>query len=189
MRSTCPSCSGTGRVINDPCTSCHGGLVEKEDEFEFDIPPGVTDGAVKIIQGGGEQGRGGAPDGDLHVRISVKKHPLFERDGDDLHCVQVITWPQAVLGDEVDVKTITGDVKMKIKPGTSGGQIYVLRGKGVPHLRGSGSGNQLVQIDIDVPQKVTGRTKELIEQIGEELGTEVHSKHPSFLDRLKSLFD
>lgn len=189
MRSTCPSCGGAGRVIKEQCTNCRGGLVDKEEEFEITIPKGVTDGAVKVIEGGGEQGREGAPDGDLHIRIGVKRHPLFERDGDDLHCVQVISWPQAVLGAEIKVKTISGEVKMKIKPGTSAGQIYVLRGKGVPHLRGTGSGNQLVRIDIDVPQKVSSKVKDLIKQLGDELGSEVSSKHPSFLDRLKRLFD
>ncbi|MBN2801916.1 MAG: molecular chaperone DnaJ [Deltaproteobacteria bacterium] len=189
MRSTCPTCNGKGRVIDNPCVECHDGLVEKEEEFEVSIPPGVSSGAVKVIQGAGEQGRESAPDGDLHVRINVEKHELFERDGDDLHCVQVISWPQAVLGAEIDVKTINGTVKMKIKKGTSPGQVYVLRGKGVPHLRGAGNGNQLVRIDIDVPQNPDAETVALIKTLGEKLGTDVELKHPSFLDRLKSLFD
>jgi len=188
MKSPCPSCKGRGTVIDEPCTECENGRVEKDEEFELKIPPGVSDGAVRVINGGGEEGLDGGRDGDLNVIIRVKRHELFERMDHDLCCVQVITWPQAVLGDEIEVPTINGSVRMKIRPGTRAGQTYVLKGKGVPHLKDSGTGNQLVKIDIDVPRIPKEKTRELIKQLGEELGFELKPQHPSFLDKLKNFF-
>lgn len=189
MSSTCPSCNGSGKVVSEPCPSCDRGLVEKLDEFEISIPPGIEDGKIKVIRGAGEHGRNGAPPGDLNIRVIIERHPLFERSGDDLLCEQSITWPQAVLGDEVEVKTIDSSVRMKVKPGTRAGQVYMLRGKGVPHFYGSGRGDLRVRIDIDVPARLSDSQVHLVEQLGEALGTAVKQKRHSLVDKVKSLFD
>ncbi|MFO8071346.1 MAG: molecular chaperone DnaJ [Polyangia bacterium] len=186
----CAACGGTGEINVSPCQDCDGrGLVEREEEYEVSIPPGVDDGAVKVVAGGGEHGREGGPDGDLHVMIHVEEHPFFVRKGRNLHSQLKITYPQAVLGGEVEVPSVDGEVKLKIKAGTENGRVYRLRGKGVPSLRGSGRGDQLVHVEIDVPRSLTTRQRELIEKLGEELGTEVHSEQPGFLERLRSFFE
>jgi molecular chaperone DnaJ len=125
MSSTCVACGGTGQVITEPCEACAGeGLEVREEEYDVHVPAGVHDGSVKVVRGGGEHGRGGGPDGDLNVMIHVGKHDLFARRGDDLHAVVHVSYPQAVLGAEVDVPTIDGKVLMRIKPGTENGRVY-----------------------------------------------------------------
>ncbi len=149
----------------------------------------MDDGAVKVLSGAGEHGRGGAPDGDLVIMVHILPHERFVRRGNDLHSVLRITYPQAVMGAEVEVDTIGDRVTMRIKPGTEHSQLYRLRGKGVPSLRGAGHGDQIVHIEIDVPSKLTPRQKELVNELGKELGTEVQMKSQTFVEKLKSLFD
>ena len=186
VTSTCPSCGGEGEVIGEPCAKCEGlGLTVKEEEVETAIPAGVDDGAVKVIPGGGEHGRGGAPDGDLHVMVHLERHELFERRGKDLHGVVEVSYPQAVLGAELEVPTINGPVKMKVKPGTEGGQVYRLRGKGMPSLRGSSKGDHLVHIEINIPKKPSPRQKVLIEELGQEFGDDAHPAPRTLVDKLK----
>jgi len=190
VSSTCVTCGGSGEVIREPCPECQGrGLVPREQAYDVHIPAGVDDGAVKTVPGGGEHGRAGGQDGDLHVMIHVKPHEMFQRRGLDLHSVVTISYPQAVLGAEISVPTIDGEVQMKIKGGTAGGQVYRLRNKGVPALRGGRRGDQHVHVEVDVPRKLSPRLRMLIEELGKELGTEITTQHPSFLERLKSLFD
>ncbi|MCK9460867.1 MAG: molecular chaperone DnaJ [Proteobacteria bacterium] len=190
VATTCPACGGAGEVVLERCASCGGdGLVVREEAFEVRIPPGVDDGSVKVVEGAGEDGRGGAPNGDLHVMIRVAPHGAFTRKGSDLHSAIQVSYPQAVLGAEVDAPTIDGPVRLKIKPGTEGGQVYRLRGKGVPHLRGSGRGDQHVHVDVCVPKKLTPRQRELVEALGRELGTEIQSKPPSFFEKMRGLFE
>lgn len=190
VSSTCITCGGSGQVIREPCPTCDGrGLVTREQRYDVHIPAGVDDGAVKTVPGGGEHGRGGGPDGDLHVMVHVRPHEIFQRRGLDLHSAVTISYPQAVLGAEVSVPTIGGEVQMKIKPGTAGGQVYRLKGRGVPALRGSRRGDQHVHVEVDVPRKLSPRQRQLIEELGQELGTEITAQHPSLLERLKSLFE
>lgn len=189
MNSPCPTCSGSGTVITEPCPHCDHGLLDKEEEFTVSIPAGIEDGKVKVIRGVGEHGRNGAPPGDLNIRINIERHPVFERVDHDLICETTITYPQAVLGDEINVQTIDSNVKMKVKPGTSPGQIYVLKGKGIPHFHGTGRGDLRVRMDIDVPQKLTDEQTSLVEKLGESLGTKVYAKRHSLVDKVKSLFD
>jgi molecular chaperone DnaJ len=190
VATTCPACGGAGEVVTEKCAPCDGvGLVVREEQFEVRIPPGVDDGAAKVIEGSGEHGRGGAPNGDLHVVIHVAPHDAFTRRGNDLHGAIQVSYPQAVLGAEVDAPTIDGPVKMRIKAGTESGQVYRLRGKGVPHLRGSGRGDHNVHVEVDVPRKLSPRARELIEELGRELGTEIRSKPPSFFEKMRSLFE
>ncbi len=190
MSTVCPACGGQGEIIVDFCKHCSGtGMNEKEESFEVSLPPGVDDGAVKVVPGAGEQGRGGAPDGDLLIMIHVEKHDKFVRRNNDLHSIIRITYPQAVLGGEIEVPTVDSSVKLRIRPGTEHGRIYRLKGKGVPGLRTGIRGDQMVHIEIDIPSILTDRQKELITQLGKELGTEVEAKSQSFVGKLKSLFE
>jgi molecular chaperone DnaJ len=190
MSAACPACGGEGELLRERCAACAGqGLQLREEELDVSIPPGVDDGAVKIIKGGGEQGKGGAPDGDLHVLIRVREHATFARRGLDLHAQLTVTFPQAALGAKVKVPTIDGAAELDIKPATAGGAVYRLRGKGVPALRGSRRGDQLVHIEVEVPRKLSAGARRLIEELGTELGTEVSAGRPSLLERVKSFFE
>jgi molecular chaperone DnaJ len=190
VAATCPACGGAGEVVIERCATCGGdGLVLRDEAFDVRIPPGVDDGSIKIMEGAGEQGRGGAPNGDLHVMIRVAPHEVFSRRADDLHSAIQVSYPQAVLGAEVDAPTIDGPVKLKIKPGTEGGQVYRLRGKGVPRLRSSGRGDHHVHVDVCVPKKLSPKQRELVEALGRELGTEIQTKPPSFFEKMRSLLE
>lgn len=189
MNSPCPTCSGKGSVITAVCDVCEDGIVEEDNEIELAIAPGVRDGQTIVVPDAGDWGRDGIPPGDLHVMIGVEKHKIFERQGDDLLCVQTITYPQAVLGDTVEVPTIDNNVNMKIKSGTKAGRVYQLRGKGIPYLHGGGRGVQKVKIDIDIPTRLDDEQKEIVLQLGKKLGTDVQTHHPSIMDKFKSFFE
>jgi molecular chaperone DnaJ len=190
MSTVCPACGGQGETIVDSCRDCDGrGLIVRDESFEVSLPPGVDDGAVKVVTGGGEHGRGGAPDGDLLIMVHVDKHEHFVRRNNDLHSVVRITYPQAVLGAEVDIRTIDTPVKLRIRPGTEHGQVYRLKGKGVPGMRAEVRGDQMVHIEIDIPSKLSEKQKEIVVALGRELGSDVDTKPATFVDKLKSFFE
>ncbi len=190
MSTTCPACGGSGEVIRQQCQNCGGkARVVEEEDFEVSIPAGVDDGAVKVIPRAGEHGLRGAPDGDLHIMIRVEEHEQFVRRGQDLHSVLQISYPQAVLGDDVEASTIEESVQLRIKPGTDNGQVYRLRGKGVPSLRGRSRGDQHIHIEVMIPKKVTPRQEELIKELGKEFGDEVRPQPQSLIDKLKNIFE
>jgi molecular chaperone DnaJ len=184
----CATCGGSGKRIEKPCPACAGdGVVPKKEEMLVKVPPGVEDGSIRTVKGGGERLRGGA--GDLHVRIRVKAHPFFTREGGDVRVTVPVSFPQAVLGAQLDVPTLEGKVKMRIPAGTQSGKIFRLRGKGIPVLGGYGKGDQLVKVMVEVPEKISKRQRQLIAELAAEMGEEVHPQQKSFLDKLKSLFD
>ncbi len=186
----CSSCGGTGKKIETPCPTCQGKtMVASTEEVLVRLPPGVEHGAVRSLRGGGERGRNGGPPGDLHVRIHVKEHPLFARDGADVKVTVPISFPEAVLGTQIDVPTLEGKVKMKIPPGTQSGKAFRLRGKGIEILGGAGKGDQLVTILVEVPLEVTKKQRQLIEELAAEFGEEVHPQQKSFFDKLRGLFE
>ena len=190
MSTTCLACGGTGETISEPCAGCDGrGMMEGEEDYEVHIPAGADDGAVKVIEGGGEHGRGGARNGDLHVVIRVAEHPVFRRHGYDLHGAIHVSYPQAVLGAQIEVPTIDAPVNMKINPGTENGRVYRLKGKGLPALRSGRRVDQHVHVEVAVPQKLTDRQRKLIEELGEELGDDVRSRQPSFFEKMKNFFE
>ena len=184
----CPACEGTGKKIETPCKSCKGdGHVSGEEEMAIRIPPGVEDGATRTVRGAGSPGPGG--DGDLLVTIRVQSHPLFERDGADVLCTVPVSFPQAVLGDDLDVPTLEGQVRMKLPPATQSGKVFRLRGKGIPVYGGMGKGDQLVTILVEVPEKVSRKQRKLIAELADEMGTETHPQRQSFLTKLKDLLE
>ncbi len=191
MRSTCPQCGGRGQIITDPCKDCQGsGRVLEKREITIKIPAGVDDGSQMRLHGEGEVGENGAPHGDLYCLIRTKPHALFERHGDDLLIQVPVTYTQAVLGAEIEVPTIDGKSRVKVPSGTQSGQILRLKGVGMPRLHGYGRGNQLVQVFVETPKRVSSEQKELLRKLAELEDVEVTSERKSFLkhvaDYLKS---
>ena len=169
--STCGTCRGRGEIIESPCTSCHGsGTVQRRRRIEVKVPQGVDTGTRLRVAGEGEAGERGAPPGDLYVEINVRPHTIFTRRDGDLVTEATISFTQAALGDEITVPTLDGRAKMKIPPGTQNGQIFRLRGKGMPSLHISGRGDELVRIKVEVPAKLTEKQKQLLREFAEISG-------------------
>ncbi|MFN3239978.1 MAG: molecular chaperone DnaJ [Planctomycetota bacterium] len=186
LRQTCPTCQGQGEMIETPCTKCKGrGAVPKTSPVNITIPAGIENGHAERIPGQGEPGEGGAPPGDLIVVLHVKEHPVFTRYGDDLLMQTRISFRQAVIGDEVEIPTITGEqVMMKIPSGTQPGEKLRVRNHGLPRPDGYGRGNLVVQIQVDVPAKITAEQRELLDKF-DELET---GKKPK-KDQKKTIFE
>lgn len=166
--STCPTCNGSGRILRDPCPACSGeGRTMSEDTVRIAIPAGVSDGSYIPLRGKGHAGRRGGPAGDLIIVIEEKEHPYFRRDGNDVIYNLVISFPDAVLGGDVEVPTLDGTALLHIKPGTQPGTILRMRGKGIPQLNSTHRGDQLVVVNVYVPTKVTARERELLVQLAE----------------------
>jgi molecular chaperone DnaJ len=189
LRRPCSGCGGTGRVVSDPCPGCVGqGRRRRVDPVKVAFPPGVDAGAVLRVSGMGDVGVHGGPAGDLEVHVHVREHPLFTRDGDDVLCSVPVSFPSATLGALVEVPTLDGKVKMRVPAGTQPGHVFRLRGKGIPRGGGRARGDQLVTVLVEVPQKLTRRQRELLAELGRELGEEVHPQRRTFLEKLKDLF-
>ncbi len=166
----CPQCHGEGQRPKESCNVCGGeGRVQKEEEIKINIPPGVDHNQMLKMKGKGHTGRRGAPAGDLYIRVFVKEHPRFERRGDDLYLERKIPFSLAVLGGEVDIKTLGGRViGLKVPKGTPSGKVFRVSGKGVPHFRRSGRGDLYVELEVDVPRRLSRRGKNLIEEMKKE---------------------
>jgi len=169
--STCGTCRGSGKIIDSPCTACHGsGTVQRRRKLEVKIPPGVDTGSRLRVPGEGEAGEKGGRPGDLYVEINVRPHNIFTRHENDILLEAAISFTQAALGDEIIVPTMDGKLKMKIPSGTQNGQVFRLRGKGMPSLHISGKGDELVKIKVEVPTKLTERQKQLLREFSEISG-------------------
>jgi len=174
----CAECRGKGTLIESPCKECRGtGLVKRRRKISVKIPEGIDEGYQLRLRGEGEMGPNGGEAGDLYVLVHVKPHELFMREGDDLWHVLIIGYPQAALGAEVSVPTLDGSATVRIKPGTQAGETIRLKGKGMPRFRGYGKGDLLVRVGISVPEKLTSKQRELLEQLAAEFNQDVkHSK-------------
>lgn len=166
---TCSKCRGQGTFIEEPCSECKGrGVVQKTRHIELNIPKGVDDGSQLRLASEGEASSGGT--GDLYVVVHVKKHPKFSRRGHDLHMMREIMFPDAALGTKIEVETINGKIeKLKIPEGTENGDIFRIRGKGMPGLRGRGQGDLFVEINVKTPKKLTRKARKLLEELKNEL--------------------
>ena len=174
---TCPTCNGRGETIASPCKICHGGGLERKTiKKKVQIPAGVDGGTQIRLAGEGGPGVFGGPNGSLFLILDVRPHQFFKRRENDLLLNLDINVAQAVLGAEVDVPTLDGDEKLKIPAGTQPGKIFHIRNKGVPHLRRSGRGDQLVIVNVAVPTKLTKEQRELFEKLAESLGTAQSSR-------------
>jgi molecular chaperone DnaJ len=189
IRSTCPTCGGQGTMISDPCDDCGGsGLEEQQRQIKVKVPPGVEDGTRMRLGGEGEAGPMGGPRGDLYVFLTVAPHELFEREGDDVVCEVPITFAQATLGATVQVPTLDGREEIRVDPGTQSHTIMRLVGRGIPHLRGYGRGDQLVRVIVEVPRRLTDEQEVLVRQLSELDEAEVSPRRKSFLETIKELF-
>ncbi|MBE6996581.1 MAG: molecular chaperone DnaJ [Ruminococcaceae bacterium] len=167
----CRRCGGTGKLIKDPCPKCSGkGKVRRQRTISVNIPAGIDDGQTISLRGQGHAGVNGGPKGDLLITVSVKAHPLFERDGSSILFEMPISFVQAALGAEVEVPTLDGKVKYTIPEGTQTGTTFRLRGKGIPYLNGSSRGDQYVTVNIETPKNLTKEQKELLRKFGEATG-------------------
>jgi len=188
-RRVCHYCGGTGKIITDKCKTCGGtGRVKKRRKIHVKIPAGIDDGQQLRVAGQGEPGINGGPAGDLYIIFHVRPHELFERDGDDIYCEIPIAFTQAALGDEIEVPTLHGKVKLKIPAGTQSGTKFRLRGKGVPNVHGHGTGDQHVITRIVTPTKLTERQKQLLREFAEVSGEVPDEQSSNFFDKMKRAF-
>jgi molecular chaperone DnaJ len=185
---TCPTCNGQGEVINTPCTVCRGrGLERKTVRKTVSIPGGIDAGMQVRLAGEGQPGIYGGPNGNLFIEVQVRPHKFFRRKGNDILLDLNINVAQAALGAEIEVPTLEGPARLSIPSGTQPGKIFTLKGKGVPFVRSSGRGDEMVVINVEVPAKLSNEQRELFKQLAQTLGSEVRPQERSFLDKLKEV--
>jgi len=192
VQQTCPHCRGTGKIITEPCINCHGqGKVKRQKTLEVKIRAGIDDGMRIRSTGNGEPGTNGGPPGDLYIEIRTKKHDIFERDGDDLHCEVPVSFITAALGGEIEVPTLAGKAAIDIPEGTQAGKQFRLRGKGIKGIRASYPGDLYCHIVVETPVKLTEYERKLLRDLEESLkkGGAKHSPSTeSWTERLKRSF-
>ena len=192
VQQNCPHCRGTGKIITDPCTPCHGqGKIKRQKTLEIKIPAGIDDGMRIRSTGNGEPGTNGGPPGDLYIEIRIKKHDVFQRDGDDLHCAVPISFTTAALGGEISVPTLSGEAAIDLPEGTQTGKQFRLRGKGIKGVRASFPGDLYCHITVETPVKLTEHQRKLLKELDESLkkGGDKHSpSEAGWADKLKNLF-
>jgi molecular chaperone DnaJ len=192
---TCSTCEGEGRILKDLCSTCRGeGRVQGESTIKVNVPAGVGEGNYIPLRSQGNAGRRGGAAGDLLVMIEEEPHPFFTRNGDDIIYNLLISFPEAVLGSEVEVPTLNGRARLKIEPGTQPGQVLRMREKGIGHLNRYGRGDQLVQVDVWIPKRLSTREKELLKELSasenikpDESEKKSHSSR-SFFGKVKDAF-
>lgn len=186
----CQRCGGKGKIIKTLCSKCRGaGRAKAAKTINFDIPAGIADGQTIRLLGQGDCGVNGGTAGDLNITVSVKSHPLFTREGYDIHCEIPVTYAQAVLGDEITVPTIDGNVKYNIGECMQTGTVFRLKGKGVQKLHRSDRGDQYVKINVEVPKKLTKKQKDLLVKFEDSLSDKNYVKRQSFFDKIKDKND
>jgi len=191
---TCPRCTGTGTVIEHPCGECRGdGRVRARRSLTVKVPAGVEDGMRIRLAGEGEVGSGGGPAGDLFVEVRESKHPVFTRDGDDLHCTVGLPMTAAALGTSMPLQTLDGEEQLDLAAGTQPDEVFTLRARGVPHLRGTGRGDLHVHLDITVPTRLDDKQVDLLRELAVLRGEQrpgVHAKAGGGLfGKLRDAFD
>ena len=190
IQQTCPNCRGSGKIIGSPCPDCHGqGRVKHMKTLSVKVPAGVDEGDQIRLAGEGEAGENGGPSGDLYVQIRLKEHPIFKRDGDDLHCEMPVSFATATLGGEVEVPTLNGRATLKIPAGTQSDKVFRLRGKGVTNVRSGSVGDLYCHTSIETPVNLTKHQKELLEEFDSLVragGSRHYPREQSWMDKLKS---
>lgn len=188
---TCPTCHGRGEIISDPCAKCAGqGRVTEERSLSVNIPAGIEDGTRIRLAGEGEAGTRGGPSGDLYIFLSVRPHEFFQRDGADLYCTVPLSMTTAALGGQFDVVTLDGaKTRVKVPEGTQNGRQFRLRSKGMPVLRSNQIGDLYIQISVEVPQNLTKRQRELLEEFDSISSQHNHPESEGFFSKMRHFFD
>jgi molecular chaperone DnaJ len=183
---TCPHCQGRGTIIREHCERCSGsGLMDRTEPFTIEVPPGIESGQHLEYQGQGDMSESGYP-GSLYVRVEVRPHPRFDRDGPDLHYTLHLTYWQAALGDRVTVPLLDGETQITVPAGTQPGEEIVLEGKGLPRLRRRGRGRQIIHLQVDVPEDLTPQQREAIENLARAFGDDLpEAGGKGFFSRLR----
>lgn len=186
---TCDRCHGSGKIIETPCKTCDGkGKVRRKKTLEVTVPAGIDDEQILNVGGKGNAGSNGGPAGDLHVYVSVRPHPVFERRGNDVWCEMPITFTQAALGADVEVPTLDGKVSYHVHEGTQPGDVFRLKGKGIQSLHSRMRGDQYVQITVEIPRNLNEKQKELLRQLDSDTGDKNYQKRKSFFSKFKEMF-
>ena len=192
VQQTCPTCHGSGKIIPEPCTACHGqGKIKRNKTLEVKIRAGIDDGQRMRVTGSGEPGVNGGPPGDLYIEIRLKKHDIFERDGDNLHCVVPVSMTTAALGGEINVPTLKGAAAIDIPEGTQSGKQFRLRGKGIKGVNSSYPGDLYCHVRVETPVKLTEFQRKLLKDLDDSLkkGGEKHSPtDKGWVDKAKECF-
>lgn len=189
MAVDCPRCNGLGTVVREKCEDCRGaGRKPEHVKINVKIPAGVDTGNRISLRGEGDSGIGGGPRGDLLIDIRVKEHPLFQREDRHLRCRVPLTYPQAVLGAELEIPVLKGRHLLKIPPGTQPGEVIRLRGFGMPDVRGGANGDLFVQIQMEVPKKVSKEEEDLLRRLADMKHADVTPHRKSFFEKLKEYF-
>lgn len=192
IQQTCPACRGNGKIVTDPCATCHGqGRTQDTKELKVKVPAGVDEGDQIRLSGEGEAGESGGTHGDLYVQIRLKPHSIFKRDGNDLYCEMPVRFAVAALGGELEAPTLDGKASIKIPPGTQSEKLFRLRGKGVRNVRNGQVGDLFCRICVETPVNLTEQQKALLEEFDRSVrdgGSSHNPREASFIDRLKSFF-
>ncbi|EJL72967.1 molecular chaperone DnaJ [Variovorax sp. Varisp85] len=192
VQQTCPTCHGSGKIIPEPCTVCHGqGKIKRNKTLEVKIRAGIDDGQRMRVTGSGEPGVNGGPPGDLYIEIRLKKHEIFERDGDNLHCVVPVSMTTAALGGEINVPTLKGAAAIDIPEGTQSGKQFRLRGKGIKGVNSSYPGDLYCHVRVETPVKLTEHQRKVLKELDESLrkGGDKHSPtDKGWFDKAKEFF-
>lgn len=187
--SPCQSCHGTGKTIKDPCPDCRGsGKQRKQRTIKVKIPAGIDDGQTISLRGEGHGGKNGGPAGDLYVTVSIRKHKLFQRDGQDVLLEMPISFVQATLGATLTVPTLHGKVQYDLPEGTQTGTVFRLRGSGIPNVNGKGRGDQYVKVNIEIPKNLTDSQKETLRKFEDSVGDNQYESKRGFFQKMKDLF-
>jgi molecular chaperone DnaJ len=190
IQQTCPTCHGSGKVIPEPCEACDGvGRVKRNKTLQVKIPAGIDEGMRIRSAGNGEPGVNGGPAGDLYVEIHVKEHPVFQREGDDLHCHVPVTMTVAALGGTIKVPTLGGSAEIELPEGTQTGKTFRLRGKGIKGIRSSYPGDLYAHVQVETPVRLTDRQKQMLRELDATLRDDKHSPQTrSWKDKVKEFF-
>jgi molecular chaperone DnaJ len=189
VQTTCPACRGAGSIVTDPCADCRGqGQVQEKSKLDVTIPAGVDNGMRVRLAGYGEPSPDGGPPGDCYCFVEVKKHKIFEREGTHLVLRMPISYTQAALGAQIDVPTLVGPHELRVPPGTQSGDVFRVRGRGLPDPRGGPAGDLHVQTYIEVPKKLTSGQEKLLRELAQLEQTEVSPHRKSFLERFRKYF-
>lgn len=185
-QTTCDKCHGRGVIIEHPCQTCHGnGVVDGKNTIEVNIPAGIDNGQQLRYEGQGEAGKNGGPYGDLYISYRIKPSKEFERSGNTIYTTVPISFAQATLGDEINVKTVHGEKKLKIPAGTQPNKKFTLHGEGVPYLRGNGNGDQVTTVQVQIPKSINEKQREALVEFVKAGGGSITPQEKGFFERLK----